>query len=386
MAGAIETLLWHYRNRSAEALAQHKAGVPVVGFTSNTVPWELIRSAGCFPVLLAPDLNELSGPTPLADAFMEPVFESKIRTIFNGILSGRWNFLKLLIVPRTSEPEYKLYLYLREVERQKFSAAIPPLWLYDLLHTRTPLSRAYGLARTKDLAQRLKQIGSISAKSLAAAIAESNHARMALRHLQNLRAAGAPRISGTDALAISGALYFMGRAAHAKLAETAWREIKSTKPLPGPRLLIKGTALHHPKLHQALESHGAVVTAEDDWWGARAVGPNIRSARSSSDSIRTIFENYFFHAPSPRVSPAAAADRWFQKTVSRRIDGVVFYLPPDDDVYGWDYPRQHDFLVARGIPSLLIREDAGRGLSALTVAQIQHFIQSIRRSRHVSRA
>jgi hypothetical protein len=385
MPGAIEPLLWHYQNRSAEALAQHQAGVPVVGFTSNTVPWELIRAAGCFPLLLAPDLNELGGPTPLADAIMEPVFESKIRTICNGILSGRWNFLKLLIVARTSEPEYKLYLYLREAERQEFSAAIPPLWLYDLLHTRTPISRTYGLARTQELAERLKQIGSITAPSLAAAIAESNRARTALRHLQNLRAAGAPRISGSDALAISGALYFMGRAAHAKLVEAACREIKATKPLPGPRLLIKGTPLHHPKLHQALESQGAVVTAEDDWWGARAAGPNIPWARAGSASLRKIFENYFFHAPSPRVWPAAAADQWFEATVSRRIDGVVFYLPPDDDVYGWDYPRQRDFVAARGIPSFLIREDAGHGLSALTAAQIQHFIQSIPGSRHVSR-
>jgi len=226
----------------------------------------------------------------------------------------------------------------------------------------------------------------MSAKSLAAALAESNRARAALRRLQNLRAGDTPRVSGTDAFAISGALYFMDRVAYAKLVETACRELKSAKPLRGPRLLIKGTPLHHPKLHQALESHGAVVTAEDDWWGARAAGPNIKSSRRSSDSIRAIFENYFLHAPSPRVSPAADADRWFQKTVSRGIDGVVFYLPPDDDVYGWDYPRQRDFVAARRIPSLLIREDATRDLSSETAAQIQHFIQSIRRSGHASRA
>ena len=385
MPGAIEPLLWHYQNRSAEALAQHQAGVPVVGFTSNTVPWELIRAAGCFPLLLAPDLNELGGPTPLADAIMEPVFESKIRTICNGILSGRWNFLKLLIVARTSEPEYKLYLYLREAERQKFSAAIPPLWLYDLLHTRTPISRTYGLARTQELAERLKQIGSITAPSLAAAIAESNRARTALRHLQNLRAAGAPRISGSDALAISGALYFMGRAAHAKLVEAACREIKATKPLPGPRLLIKGTPLHHPKLHQALESQGAVVTAEDDWWGARAAGPNIPCARAGMPPCgKSLKITSSMHPapgcglPPPRINGSrqlSAVESTVWSSICRRTTMSI----------GWDYPRQRDFVAARGIPSFLIREDAGRGLSALTAAQIQHFIQSIRRGRHVSR-
>jgi len=110
MSGAFEKLLWHYQHRSAEALAQHKAGMPVVAFTSSMVPWELIRAAGCFPVLIGPDLDVLDKPTPLADSLMEPVFDSRIRAIFNDVLSGAWSFLRLLIVPRTSEPENTLYL------------------------------------------------------------------------------------------------------------------------------------------------------------------------------------------------------------------------------------------------------------------------------------
>jgi hypothetical protein len=125
------------------------------------------------------------------------------------------------------------------------------------------------------------------------------------------------------------------------------------------------------------------VTAEDDWWGARAAEGIIASARGTNALVGKIFESYYLRAPSPRVSPAAAADSWFQKTVQRRIDGVVFYLPPDDDVYGWDYPRQRDFVKARGIPSLLIREDAGVGLSRDASAEIQSFVQSAKRSRRV---
>jgi len=385
MPGALETLRWHYQHRSAEALAQHKAGVPVVGYTSNTVPWELIRAAGCFPVLLAPDIDDLAKPTPRADKWMEPVFDSRIRRIFDDILSGAWSFLKLLIVPRTSEPEYKLYLYLREAERQKLSAAIPPLWLYDLLHTRTPISRKYGLERTKALADRLQEIGAISNKSLARAIGESNRARVALRGLQRLRTNGTPRISGADALAAGGAMYFMDRAAHAKLVERACHEFKSARPLRGPRLLIKGTPLHHPKLHEALEAHGALVLAEDDWWGARSAGPSIPRARGANAIIRAVFDHYYLHAPSPRVSPFADADLWFNKAVKRGIDGVIFYLPPDDDVYGWDYPRQRDFAAARGIPSLLIREDAALGLSVAALAQIAEFVKAIPRRQRAPR-
>ena len=385
MPGALETLRWHYQHRAAEALARHKAGVRVVGYTSNTVPSELIRAAGCFPVLLGPDLETLAQPAPNADRFMEPGFDSRVRGIFEEILSGAWSFLDLLIIPRTSEPEYKLYLYLREVERQKLSAAIPPVHLYDLLHTRNPISRKYGLARTKDLLERIQQIGPVSAKLLAQAIAESNRARSAVRKLQSLRAAPAPRVSGTDALAVSSALYFMERSAFATQAEAACRKFKSAKKLRGPRLLIKGIPLHHPKLHQVLEAHGAVVVAEDDWWGARASHAKISSPRGLSAGVRAIFENYYQHAPSPRVSPSRDADAWFKKSVEKGIDGVIFYLPPDDDVYGWDYPRQRDFVHARGTPSLLIREDASRSLSAGTTSQLQEFISALGRKPNARR-
>jgi benzoyl-CoA reductase/2-hydroxyglutaryl-CoA dehydratase subunit BcrC/BadD/HgdB len=102
--------------------------------------------------------------------------------------------------------------------------------------------------------------------------------------------------------------------------------------------------------------------------------------------VKAVFEKYYLHAPSPRVSPTADADRWFQNAVRRRADGIVFYLPPDDDVYGWDYPRQRDFLRERSIPSLLIREDASRGLSGDTTTRIQEFVKTIRRRRlHASR-
>ena len=103
-----------YQNPMSDALAASAAGVPIVGITSNTVPWELIAAAGMYPVVLRSD----DGPTPFADEFLEPeVFQPRIRSIFDQIVSGRWP-LKAVIIPRTSEQEYKLFLYLREIARQ----------------------------------------------------------------------------------------------------------------------------------------------------------------------------------------------------------------------------------------------------------------------------
>ncbi len=376
MENALEKLRWHYNHRQAAALAQHAAGIPVVGVTANTVPVELIRAAGCFPVLLSPPHNL----TPLADEWMEPVFETGVRCIFDRVLAGDWSFLKLLIIPRTAEPQHKLFLYLSEVVRQQSeklaTTSIPPLHLYDLLHTRSPHSAAYGLARTRELAARLAEITGrvISDDALKQAITESNEARVAMRQLLRLRRRARPKLSGTDALALIGASHFMERTEYATLAQQAVIELKRRPPLNGLRLLVKGLPLNHTGLHQAIESHGAVVVAEDDWHGTRAAGRDIALGK---DLLACLFRKVHRDADSPRVFPLEAADQWFQREALRGIDGVIFYLPPDDDVRGWDYPQQKQFLDVQRIPNLLVRESVTTEASPALHTQIKTFIRGI---------
>jgi benzoyl-CoA reductase/2-hydroxyglutaryl-CoA dehydratase subunit BcrC/BadD/HgdB len=370
---AANQLASHYENPMAQALEAHRAGVPVVGLTSNTVPWELIRAAGFFPVVLRPSQRA----TPAADEFMEKnVFQPRIRQIFESAISGEWNFLRAIILPRTSEQEYKLFLYLREVGREGSRNGVPPVFLYDLLHSRWAETHAYGISRTEELKRQLEEIAghSIATPQIVTAIAESNAARAAVRRLLSLRQ-GAPRLSGTEALPLIGAYWFMARAEYAKLATEAAGAFERRKPLPGPRLIIKGAALDHIQLHAALESHGAIVVAEDDWWGTRSVGADINS---DGDVLKAIFEHYYLDAPSPRVFPADAADRWFESRVREGVDGVVFYLPPEDYVLGWDYPRQKQFLDGVGIPSMAVREDARAGeLSSELHESIERFVNEI---------
>ncbi len=85
--------------------------MPLIGVTSNTVPWELLRAAGFQPILLSPHRDN----TPLADRYMEDVFSPRVKAIFDFLLSPESAVLSAVVIPRTSEQEHKLYLYLREV-------------------------------------------------------------------------------------------------------------------------------------------------------------------------------------------------------------------------------------------------------------------------------
>lgn len=368
---ACERLTWHYVNRVAQAVEQGKNGSPVAGVTSNTVPWELLSAAGFFPVLL----SARRGPAPFADRFMEDVFDARIRGIFDGLASGAWPFLQLVVIPRTSEQEHKLYLYLREISRQGFSNAAPRVYLYNLLHTHSPEAYAYGLDRTHRMKEYLENAAGhrIGDVDLARAISVGNAMRQAIRKLLALRQGLEPRLTGTEALTLMGACYFMDRAEYAQMADAAAAELSNRPALRGVRLLVKGSALDHTGLHRALEAHGAIVVAEDDWWGSRSVSKDIAG---EGDLVQAIFETYYRDTPSPRVFPPGVADEWFQNAAIG-VDGVVFYLPPEDDVMGWDYPHQRKFLEDRGIPSLVVRAESSSELTGEMHERIEVFTNRI---------
>lgn len=373
-ADPVNRLTWHYENPAAEAISVANGGTAVVGLTSNTVPWELIRAAGAFPCLINPG----NANHPDIGNFMEEgVFEKRIRAIFGAAISGDLEFLSLLLIPRTSEQEYKLYLYLREVARQDPTRRIPPVYLYDMLHTRTPESYSYGLERTLWLKQRLEELTGkrIEDAALQHAVRESNFARRSIRKLLYLRQQQ-PRVTGTEALALIGASFFISRDRYARLADKAVERMKGRDPMVGKKLLITGSSLNHRGLHRALEKHGAVVVAEDDWWGSRSAGEDIEDG--SEDLLKAIFEKYYLDAPSPRVFPLEIADAWLQRESTDGIDGVIFYLPPEDCIAGWDYPRRRNFLDERKIPHLLVPEDA-MSISEESHARIEQFVHSIGR-------
>ena len=167
------------------------------------------------------------------------------------------------------------------------------------------------------------------------------------------REGDAPKVRGSEALALIGAWYFMDRSEYALLAQEALREIQMRPPLQGPRILIKGSPLDSPDFCAAIESHGAIVVAEDDWWGSRAAGRDIDTTdRSHPRHFREIL---FRRAQPACFSVPKSADAWFLRK-AREVDGVIFYLPHEDDVFGWDYPRLRASLDERAIPHLMLRD------------------------------
>lgn len=317
----------------------------IAGITSNTVPWEILRAAGYTPVLL----EEEAGPTPHADRWMEDVFARRFRVIFDRLCGGRWNHLDRVVIPRTSEQEHKLYLYLREIARTQPDSVIPELYFYNLLHTRTQESYDYGLERTRQMVRDFN----VSEDGLRDAITESNRARAVVRDILRARREG--RLEGSIAFEWIRPFYTGDRCVFADRAPERLNGMQEQVAADRPYILIKGVPLEDASLHRAVEEAGGYVVAEDDWRGSRAGGDT--DVCVNNDPATAIFEKYFYDEVSPRMHPVEHRDAWFRSEIETgHVDGVLFYLPLEDDVLGWDYPEHRAYLESRSIPSVVIRE------------------------------
>lgn len=271
----------------------------------------------------------------------------------------------MVVIPRTSEQEHKLYLYLREAARAHFSGVIPQLYLYNLLHTRSPESYSYGLERTHQMVRDLE----VSEPALCEAIAESNRARAVVRLIHQKRRDGL--LEGSAAVELSRGFYTEARATFADRVSAQLDALCAPVAANRPRILVKGVSLDGTALHRVVEDAGGYVIAEDDWRGSRAAGD--RDVSADSDPVTATFEKYFYDEMSPRIQPSTDRDAWFHREIGTgHVDGVLFYIPLEDDVVGWDHPRHHAFLEARRVPSVVVRESCA-------LAQVAAFVGNLGR-------
>ena len=72
--------------------------------------------------------------------------------------------------------------------------------------------------------------------------------------------------------------------------------------------MLPSEPLSHLHLHAALEAAGALVVAEDDWWGARAPGADVAL---TEPPLEACCRKYWLDTPTANVYPAEAREAWF---------------------------------------------------------------------------
>jgi benzoyl-CoA reductase/2-hydroxyglutaryl-CoA dehydratase subunit BcrC/BadD/HgdB len=223
----------------------------------------------------------------------------------DAALTGSLSEAACIVIPRTSDPDYKCFLYLREFARLGIARALPPVLLYDLLQSPGPDVPAYNAARTRVLLEKLASITGRqpSLDDVRHEIARTNKARAAARRLLALRGSE-PRVTGAEVFPLLGAFWSLPPEEYAALAGEAADDIARRAPLTGPRVLLAGAPVDSAALHAAIEARGAIVMAEAGPWGSAMAADNLDgldSLDSSSDPVAALAERYSNHTIGART-------------------------------------------------------------------------------------
>ena len=351
MSTAIHTLTAAFNDAFAQLgqSADHDRRVLVTSWPS--LPVEIIRASGLRLVVATASKTA----TPAADAHLEPgLFPSRVRQLVDAALTGRLVHVAQVVVPRTSDSDYKCFLYLREFVRGSLAAAMAPTVLFDLLQSDGPHVGRHNAERTRAL---LDTVGDASGHhpsddELRDEIRVTNTARAAARRLAALRI-GAPLVSGTEVFPLLGAFWHVPPREYASLANQAAEDLANRPPLPGPRVLLAGAPVDGTDLHSAIESPGAVVVDEISAWSSPGTDDDVRCGE---DPIAALADACRCRTVGARLPASAMRDR--VERALDHVDAVVVSLPDDDATFGWDYPALRERLTARGLPHAVLRGEA----------------------------
>lgn len=348
---AFTQLKTAYENRYDGVRTAKRSGQKVIGYVGAAFPREVALAARALPIAVTPRGERA---TPTADRYIEPIVASEIRDLFQSAVDGELFDFDLLVITR---PYAKLYYYLKEIYRLGRAPRLPQLHLFDLMQSRRDAVAAYNEGRFQDLIDAVARVTNQRPDDaeLTRALALTQRSREAQRRLLELRWQNA--VTGADALIAIGAGFFMEPRAYVAALDEFLASLAPQMQQGKPRwLVVTAEPLSHLNLHVALEEGGGLIVAEDDAWGSRAPSDDTPSDFSVSQPLlhRTCFE-----AATGHVWPPSIREAWFETQVVRReVDAVVFYVPPSDHQFGWDYPRLKAFAERAGKLTLLLRHDA----------------------------
>jgi 2-hydroxyglutaryl-CoA dehydratase, D-component len=336
-------------------------GIVVAAWPS--VPVEIIRAAGLRPVFAR------GGPaaTPAADAVLEPgVFPNRIRQLFEAALTGRLAHVAAIVLPRTSDHDYKAFLYMKELQRRGRLDLQPPVLLFDLLQSAGVEVAAYDTARTRELAAWMQEIGSARATAdLGGEIARTNAARGAARQLQAVREA-TPHLHGAEALPLLGAFWQLPPVRYTLLVNAATGTLAARAPIAGPRVLLAGAPVDSPTLHASIESLHATVVDEVTPYGSDAAAQDVSTTIDPPAALADWYRRFLISARAP----GTLLLRRIENSLGG-IDAAVILLPPEDARFGWDYPQLRDMLARRAIAHVVLQVDPESPLGAADRQRIQ---------------
>jgi benzoyl-CoA reductase/2-hydroxyglutaryl-CoA dehydratase subunit BcrC/BadD/HgdB len=368
--------------RVRELLEHKKNGGKVVGTFCLFAPEEIVHAADAMMI-------KLEGGTQYSISNAETILPFDICPMVKSFVGAKlgktspyFEVVDFLIGETTCDAKKKVWEILN---------IYVPTYVMELPQKKTQPDRDMWLREITLLKEKMEiETGvKISSEKLANSIKVFNAKRKAMRRLHLLRKNNPPPISGRDAHLVSQiAGYddpqrFTGKVN--ELCDELEKRIENRQSAlepDAPRIMISGCPMALPnwKIHNLIETSGAVVIAEDTCLGARYfMDPLIQPEDSTSmtKQLKATSERYL-NIACPCFTPGYCSVLQMSEIVEvYRPAGMIYYVLQFCHGFNIEFYKIENRLKEMGIPVLKIQTDYSEEDTGQLSTRIEAFFEMI---------
>ncbi|MDD2367139.1 MAG: double-cubane-cluster-containing anaerobic reductase [Desulfuromonadaceae bacterium] len=369
-----------HTGRIHEIMAVKETGKPVIGTFCVYVPEELIVAAGGICVGLC---GGAQGSIADAEKILPRNICPMVKSAFGfkiGKICPYFQAVDLVYGETTCDAKKKTWELLDRYV---------PTHVMEIPQMKRERDKKLWVEEVKDFKAAVDKISGTETEfdDIAGAIKTINAKRAALQRLNNLRHFNPSPISGRDMLLIEQIAFYdepvrFTEKVHA-LCNELDKRIKdgvAVAPASTPRILVSGTPMALPnwKLHNIIESSGAIVVNEESCIGTRYYKDLIDEGSTSVDQqLERLTERYMKIDCSCFTPNDERIDQVIKEYEESGAQGIIDYCLQFCHTYNIEAVKLREACEQRGIPFMAIESDYSPDDVGQLQTRVEAFIEQI---------
>ena len=366
--------------RVKELREHSKDGGKVVATYCVFVPEEFCWAAGAIPVSLCAG-TQFS--VPVAEEVLPRNTCALIKSSYGFKLGRLCPYVQashLIVGETTCDGKKKMFELLAEQQ---------PVYVMEVPNKRGTAGRALWQQEVRDFKAKIEELtgNEITAENLGEAIKKVNARRREFRRLSVLRSADPAPISGKDALLATQVSMYddverqtqMITALNDELEERV-KKGEGVAPKGAKRILISGSPMAIPnwKLHDIIESSGAVVVGEESCTGSRFYNELIPEGIGNLEDMLTALADRYLKTNCACFTPnTERLEDIINMARDLKADGVIHYNLQFCHTYANEAVQVDRALAEAGIPLLRVETDYSDEDAGQLKTRIDAFLEMI---------
>lgn len=367
--------------RVLELMAAKKEGRPVVGTFCVYIPEEVVVAAGGICVGLC---GGSQGSIPDAEKILPRNICPMVKSAY-GFKAGKicpyFQAVDFVYGETTCDAKKKTWEILDR---------LVPTYVMEIPQMKNRRDKALWLDEVREFKRKVEVVSGkkISADDLASAIKVINNKRRALQRLTRLRADNPAPVSGKDALLIEQIAFydepvrFAGQVnALCDELDARVRKGEGVMPADAPRVMVAGVPMALPnwKLHNLVETAGAVIVGEESCIGTRYFKDLIdESSRDVDGQLDVLTDRYMQIDCSCFTPNNERIEQVIREYRESRAQGIIHYSLQFCHTYNVEEIRIKEACLQEGIPYLAIESDYSPEDVGQLQTRIEAFLEQIR--------